>query len=365
MAGELSAEVPDEHARRRPRASARVRRRRHLVFGIVPFVLVAAALSWFFLEAYPLGSEGRQVIVEVHEGEAFSEVVAALSSKGVISSGVAFRIDTLFAGTPNVQPGDYALRQNSPFSAVRARLAAGPNAIAFDVPAGDTTLEMSGTLAELEGAPFAAAFLHLARTGAVPSPFARPGTSLEGLLGTGQYVLVAGEDPRTLLDQMVARFDREAAEVGLTPATTSLGLPGSAGTDRLSAYQLVVVASIVEKEGYVPKNMPKTATVIYNRLARGMPLQMDSTVEYALGQDGGPIGNDEQVRSAYNTYLNVGLVPTPICSMSLDALRAALHPPAGPWLYFQLISADGTMAFVSTYAAQLRNEQLAARRGLP
>ena len=128
----------------------------------------------------------------------------------------------------------------------------------------------------------------------------------------------------------------------------------------------MTVASIVEKEGYYPRNMPKTATVIYNRLAQGMPLQMDSTVEYAIGQDGGPVtSHTESIRSPYNTYLHTGLTPTPICSPSSDALRAALHAPSGPWLFFTLVDTDGTMAFASTFAQQLANERIGATHGVP
>ena len=76
--------------------------------------------------------------------------------------------------------------------------------------------------------------------------------------------------------------------------------------------------------------MPKVARVIYNRLAQDTPLQMDSTVLYALGQDGGPVtSQDLKIQSPYNTYLNNGLTPTPICMPSKTALAAAVHPPAG------------------------------------
>ncbi len=129
---------------------------------------------------------------------------------------------------------------------------------------------------------------------------------------------------------------------------------------------MITAASIVEKEGYYPVNMPDVARVIYNRLAREMPLQMDSTVLYALGQDGGPVtAQDEQLHSPYNTYLNTGLTPTPICLPSVDALRAAVDPPAGAWLYFVLVQKNGVMAFSDTYSEQLANEQLAKSRGLP
>jgi UPF0755 protein len=134
----------------------------------------------------------------------------------------------------------------------------------------------------------------------------------------------------------------------------------------INAYQVVTVASIVEKEGVIQKNLAKVSRVIYNRLARGMPLQMDSTVLYSLGQDGGPVtAADLQIKSPYNTYLNTGLTPTPICFPSAGALDAALHPAPGAWLYFTLVSEDGTEAFSDTYAGQVAAEKLAQERGLP
>jgi UPF0755 protein len=142
----------------------------------------------------------------------------------------------------------------------------------------------------------------------------------------------------------------------------------------MTPYDVVTVASIVQKEAISPgdsarataHNAGPVARVIYNRLARGMPLQMDSTVLYAEGRDGGPVTPaDEATPTPYNTYLNTGLVPTPICFPSAVALRAALHPPAGDWLYFELTSKDGTETFSDTYAGQIAAEELARTRGVP
>jgi UPF0755 protein len=193
----------------------------------------------------------------------------------------------------------------------------------------------------------------------VHSKFSPPGSNdLEGMLGTGTYDVFPGESDVTLLSHMVDRFDDQAGAAGLSTS--------SAAAFGLSPYQLLTVASIVEKEGYYPVNMPDVARVVYNRLSRGMPLQMDSTVLYALGQDGGPVtAEDERVQSPYNTYLNTGLTPTPICMPSAHALAAAVDPPAGNWLYFVLVQKNGVMAFADTYAQQLANEQLAKSRGLP
>jgi UPF0755 protein len=202
-------------------------------------------------------------------------------------------------------------------------------------------------------------FAAAAGSGAVHSVFSPPGSNdLEGMLGTGSYLILPGETDVTIVRAMVQRFDQDAQAAGLSTASAaSLGL---------TPYQVITAASVVEKEGYVPVNMPDVARVIYNRLAQDMPLQMDSTVLYALGQDGGPVtSQDLKIQSPYNTYLNKGLPPTPICMPSKDAMDAALHPPPGAWLYFVLVNKDGTMAFSDTYAEQQANEQLAKSRGLP
>ncbi len=143
--------------------------------------------------------------------------------------------------------------------------------------------------------------------------------------------------------------------------------------DGVTPYQAITVASIVQKEAISPgdsatataDNVGPVARVIYNRLARGTPLQMDSTVLYAEGRDGGPVTPaDEATPTPYNTYLNTGLTPTPICFPSALALRAALHPPAGDWLYFELTSPDGSETFSDTFAGQVAAENLARSRGI-
>ena len=122
---------------------------------------------------------------------------------------------------------------------------------------------------------------------------------------------------------------------------------------------------MVEKEGYLNRNMNRVATVIYNRLGANMPLQMDATVLYALGQDGGPVTHATQaVKSPYNTYLNRGLPPTPICTPSQAALEATMHPATGSWLYFTVVDKTGTEAFSNTFDEQLANEKIAAKNGL-
>ena len=357
----MSADAPAA-APAPPRGEARraTFRRRRIVAACVAaavLVLVVIPVLWFLAQAYPIGGAGTFKLFEVQKGESINQVAGTLEDKGIVSSALALRLDFALTGAPTPQPGWYELPTSSSFPAVRDVLSKGPNAVVLGVYTGQTNREIAQGLATLVGAAYGERFLALANAGAVASPYQpAPRTSLEGLVAPGLYVLTPGETPRTLLVAMAARFVRRASAVGLTPTTTAHGL---------DAYELVTVASIVEKEGYLPRNMRPTATVIYNRLARGMPLQMDSTVLYATGQDGGTVTHaTEQIQSLYNTYLHTGLTPSPICIPSTEAMQAALHPARGPWLYFTLVDKSGTMAFASTFAGQLANERLAQRRGL-
>ena len=345
---------------RRAERAARSRRNRRIAAAVggALLAIVLGVTLWYELESHALGPEGKQVVVTVAQGEAANSVINALSEKGVIGSSLAFRIADVIHGTPTVLPGSYALHQNQTFSEVRAILAAGPNIYPVDVHPGFTLSEVAARVDSLPGhAP--GAFAAAARSGVVHSAFSPPGSdNLEGMLGTGSYLILPGESDTTILRVMVQRFDRDAQATGLSTA--------SAAALGFTPYQVITAASVVEKEGYIAVNMPDVARVIDNRLARDMPLQMDSTVLYAIGQDGGAVTSaDLKIESPYNTYLNKGLPPTPICMPSTVALAAALHPPPGGWLYFVLVKKDGTMAFSDTYAGQLANEKLAQARGLP
>jgi len=300
----------------------------------------------------------------VPAGSSMSAVTGDLVRRGVVGSGLAFRIFLTLHGTPTVGAGRYQLRRDQGFGAVRDRLAAGPDVFAVSVIPGTTVSEVATSVANDVPRFSASAFQAAVTSGAQRSPWQPPGSdNLDGLLGTGTYIVVPGETDLELLAQMIGRFDTAAAD-----------LAGAAAAEGVTPYQAVTVASIVQKEAISPGDSAKAtahnagpvARVIYNRLARGMALQMDSTVLYAEGRDGGPVTPaDEELPTAYNTYLHTGLTPTPICFPSAAALRAALHPPVGGWLYFQLTSADGTETFSATYAGQQAAEKLARSRGLP
>src|SRR5207247_4991925 len=119
----------------------------------------------------------------------------------------------------------------------------------------------------------------------------------------------------------------------------------------LSEYQVVVLASIIEKEAGTDADRPKIARVFYNRLKAGLPLQSDVTVQYALGAKAPRHLTlaDIKVKSPYNTYLHTGLPPTPIDSPSLASIAAALSPASGNWLYFLGVGSDCHLEFTETF----------------
>jgi UPF0755 protein len=317
--------------------------------------VVVVVVVWFTLQYFPIGGSGRLVMITVHSGDSMSSIASELHQAGVLASPFAFRVDSLIEGAPLVRPGVYEFAQGADYSNIRSILSGGPNVPQVDVTPGLTVKEVALDVANQVGNTFASQFLADASQAATTSLY-HPQGNLEGLVGPGLYLITPDETPAQLLAAMQAGFAHEAATAGFNPSTTVLGL---------NAYQLLIAASIVEKEGYYPFNMPDTARVIYNRLAKNMPLQMDSTVLYFLGRDGGKVTPAMlQTRTPYNTYLNLGLTPTPICVVSPQALGAVLHPPEGPWLYFVLVNKDGHMAFSTTYQQQLAEEAIAAKAGL-
>ncbi|WP_405622510.1 endolytic transglycosylase MltG [Streptomyces sp. NBC_00076] len=135
------------------------------------------------------------------------------------------------------------------------------------------------------------------------------------------------------------------------------GAPIAAGAQRnaMNVYQAVTIASIVQSEAASKADMGKVARVVFNRLERGMPLQMDSTINYALNRSTLKTTEaDTRIDSPYNSYQRMGLPPTPIANPGQDAMRAAISPPPGDWLYFVTVK-PGDTRFTADYAEHQRN----------
>ena len=156
------------------------------------------------------------------------------------------------------------------------------------------------------------------------------------------YDLTGDETAESLLGSLVKRFNQASADIGIEDRAGDVGL---------TPYEVMIVASLIQAEG-APGDFAKVARVIYNRLDEDMPLQLDSTVAYALGVTDLTL-NAEQLKTAspYNTYLRRGLPPRPINSPGEAAIEAALSPARGKWLYFVLADPRSKETkFAKTYA---------------
>ena len=171
-------------------------------------------------------------------------------------------------------------------------------------------------------------------------------SSLEGLMFADTYEYTAGSSARVLLQRAHNKLNQVLQRVWATRAS---GLPYR------NAYELLIAASILEKETMWPAEKRLVSGVIVNRLKAHMPLQMDPTVRYALGHEhmAALKHSDLSVDSPFNTYRNYGLPPTPIAMVGLDALEAAAHPQNTDYLYF-VAKGDGKHQFSSNYAQHLR-----------
>ncbi|BAC69274.1 aminodeoxychorismate lyase [Streptomyces avermitilis] len=135
------------------------------------------------------------------------------------------------------------------------------------------------------------------------------------------------------------------------------GSPITAGAQRnaMTMYQAVTIASIAQSEAATKADMGKVTRVVFNRLERGMPLQMDSTINYAMNRSTlNTTVADTKLDSPYNSYQRMGLPPTPIANPGEDAMRAAVNPTPGDWLYFVTVK-PGDTRFTSSYEEHQKN----------
>lgn len=178
---------------------------------------------------------------------------------------------------------------------------------------------------------------------------------LEGLVSPGVHNINPQSEPAEILRELIESSTASYDATGLLPSAERIGL---------SPYQVVTAASLVEKEGTL-QDFDKVARVILNRLAEPMPLQFDSTVNYALAdQEIATTDADRAANTPWNTYAMDGLPYGPIGSPGLDALRAMENPAEGDWLYFVTIDLQGTTVFADDYPEHERNQSLAIANGV-
>jgi len=303
-------------------------------------IIVAAAATWFRNAVYvDRAKPAQQADVVIANGATFADVVATLDRAGVLQHPIAFRLLARLRHVENdVKAGEYRFPAHQTSDEVLRRLVRGEQlAIWVTIPEGYTAREIAHTLARSalgEDAAFEHAFL---RDGGITIGGVRT-PNLEGYLFPSTYLLPTGGGTQRITDVLLQQFRRELP-------TDAVAL---AKALHRTVPEVVTVASLVEREGKADEDRPLIASVIYNRLRLGMPLEVDASIEYVFPEHHAVITKrDLQIDSPYNTYVHTGLPPTPIANPGKASLDAAFRPARSEYLYY-VAKPDGHSAFAKT-----------------
>lgn len=312
----------------------------------------AAGYAWYCIEK-PFGTMSREgTFVDVPHGASQRAVARLLEKNGVIRNAYAFELYARRHPKRMLQAGEYLFDHPMTGKDVFWKLANGEvYQQPFTVKEGETIFDIAR---DLETSKFmkAAEFLKAARDPSQIADIAPEAKTLEGFLYPATYNLARNTSATELTTMMLRKF-REALQ-HLAPDRVA-GEGANAGTPLLS---IVTLASLVERETPKPEERPLVAGAFTNRLHKGMLLQCDPTVIYALEQVGRYNGTltlkDLRYESPYNTYVNLGLPPGPIGNPSEESLKAALHPEQTDYLYF-VANTHGGHFFAATLAEHNQN----------
>jgi UPF0755 protein len=315
-----------------------------LVVLVAIVVIVGRAIGGIFGSGADYSGEGSgTVLVIVHPGDSASAIASTLAHDGVVKSSSAFA--SAADANPKsrgIQPGTYRLRHHMKATFALDLMLQPSSLVSYTVPIpeGFTAADIVARIAA--DTPITA--------GALNAALANPASlglsswangHVEGFLFPATYQVTPGESATQLLSAMVTRFDEAANQVKLASAAARTGL---------SEYDVITLASIVQREGRLVSDYPKIAEVFFNRLHNRMRLDSDATLYYVLGPNHGPLtATDLQSTSPYNTRKYAGLPPTPINSPGQAAIESVLHHATGPYLYFVTIDKAGHTAFATNY----------------
>ncbi len=338
---------------------------------LAPFLIAGA---WFAYQLRP-GSDGPAVIITIKEdGATAADVADELAAKGVIGSTMAFKLWATMSGGGPFPVGCHTLHEGLGIRGAISRLegvggtkqggecvfvAEQKPDIKLFLPPGRRLDQIAAIVEETIPEHTAAEFLAVANSNTIRSRYQPPEiASLEGLLFPDTYLIGADWTVEQIVQRLVDRFDEIADKVGL------------ANVQGITPYQAVVAASLIQTEAKLAEDAPLISAVIRNRIAQGIPLQIDSTLCYARFTTTGtgcpplPSNADKEIQSPFNTYLIAAFPPAPISSMTEASLQAAVSPAAVTYLYYVLSDANGKHAFANTLAEHNNNVAAARAQGL-
>lgn len=324
-----------------------------ILVGLVAVVALGAFLYVRSLGVNVASDPGREVEIVIPSGSTSQEIGQILEDKGVIDSATGFRIAAyLEGGAEDIQAGRYEIATGlSANDALATLVETGPIVEFVNVtfPEGSWLTDFASVLDEkthIDGDEF----LKLVTTGKVNSKYRPPDVdTMEGLLFPSTYQIVDSDDAASVANRLASEFEKQVDSLDFS-AAEALGV---------TPYEAITIASMIEAEAVLDDERPMVARVIYNRIAEGMTLGIDATVQYAIGEHKEELTlTDLDVDSPYNTRKFTGIPPTPIGAPGLASLEAALQPADGPWLYYVLNDCEGHHAFSESYAEFLQNKEV-------
>ena len=346
-------------ALRRSRPKPSRKRRSNAGPAVLGLLLVAGVLgAVYFIYATATRGEDEQapngpVNVEVVKGDTLESVSRKLEEAGVIDSAFMFETEARMEGySTEIQAGEYTFKRGEDSDEILAKLTAGAvvPTIAITIPEGLTLEETAQTVAE-QSSVSAAGFEAAARKTDYGYAFLEDPAikSTEGFLFPAKYEFERGVTASQIVNRLLEQYLLE---------TQTLDIAGAKERLNLTEYELVTVASLIEREAASAKERPLVASVIYNRLRDDMPLQIDASIHYALDKPKEELSlADLRIDSPYNTYEHTGLPPGPICSPSRQSLEAAIEPAETDYLYYVLKANGEEHFFTDNYSEFLAAKQ--------
>jgi UPF0755 protein len=296
---------------------------------------------------------GEPVRVTIPKEAGVGKIADILDDRDVVASATLFEVRATIGGNRgDLKPGVYQLRRDMPYGDAIDRLVAGPSReiIQLTIPEGLSRREIApiagraGVRGDYVRASAETSLINARDYGLQKEP-----ESLEGFLFPATYELRSGASAQTLVPRQLAAFRDNLAQVDLAYARRK----------NLTAFDVVTIASMVEREAQQPRERKLVAAVIYNRLKQGIALGIDATVRYATGNWQQPLTQSQlAIDSPYNTRSNAGLPPGPIGNPGLASLQAAANPARVGYLYYVVKPGTcGEHAFSSTSAEFERDRQ--------
>ncbi|ABO49436.1 aminodeoxychorismate lyase [Desulforamulus reducens MI-1] len=318
-------------------------KKRFYLFGVV---ILVSVLFYATGTLDPVDSSGKSsdILVQISPNTSTGQISDMLKQQGLIQNAGVFKLYTRYHKLDNqIKAGYYLLNPSMSVDEILHLLVRGKTASkSFTIPEGYTLARITDSLAN-KGYIQEQLFKDLLTSGKFNYPFMKDLPSgenrLEGYLFPETYNVSLDSAEKDIINVMLAGMDRQIKELKLEEKARKMNL---------TLHQAITIASMIEREAKVQKDRALISSVIHNRLKIGMRLQIDATVEYALGGHREKIYyKDLEVNSPYNTYKNPGLPPGPIASPGKESLLAAVTPAKTKYLYY-VAKPDGSHAFAET-----------------